>query len=107
MADPRLDAGLAALRDGKFGDSDEHLAVQKLTEELDEIAWKTQQTAKERDSPMQPYYEAFARARAAASVKCALYADPLKAALEAVYEAQAAVKDRAAIRTVVDSALNN
>jgi hypothetical protein len=33
--------------------------------------------------------------------------DPLKAALEAVYEAQAAINDRVAIRTVVDAALNS
>lgn len=107
LADPRLDAGLAALREGKFGDSSEHLAVQELTGELDEIAWDAQRTAEERDSSMQPYYAAFARARATASVKCALYSDPLKAALEAVYEAQAAINDRVAIRTVVDAALNS
>ena len=37
LADPRLDAALAALREGKFGDTGERSAVQQLTRELDMI----------------------------------------------------------------------
>jgi hypothetical protein len=105
LADPRLDAALAALREGKFGDTGERSAVQQLTRELDLIAWEAQKTAEERNSSMQPYYAAFARARAAASVKWALDSNPLNAALEAVYEAQAAVGDLQAVKTVVETAL--
>ena len=105
LADPRLDAALAALRGGKFGDTGERSAAQQLTRELDMIAWEVKKTAEERNSSMRPYYTAFARARAAASVKCALDSNPLNAALEAVYEAQAAVADLQAIRTVVETAL--
>jgi hypothetical protein len=105
LVDPRLDAALAALHDGNFGDTDERSAMQQLTRELDVIAWEAQKTAEEHNSSMQAYHEAFVRARAAASVKCALDSDPLNAALEAIYEAQAAVADLTAIRTVVDTAL--
>jgi hypothetical protein len=105
LADPRLDAALASLREGKFGDSGERSAVQQLTRELDAIGWEAQKTAEECNSSMQPYYAAFARARAAASVKWALDSNPLNAALEAVYEAQAAVADLQALRTVVETAL--
>jgi hypothetical protein len=107
LIDPILDAALAALRDGKYGDTYERSAVQHLTGELDVIAWETQKSAEEANSSMQPYYAAFVRARAAASVKCALDSDALNAALEAVYEAQAAVNDLTIIRTVVDAALTS
>jgi hypothetical protein len=105
LVDPRIDSALAALHDGNFGDSDARSAVQQLTKELDVIAWDLQKVAEESRGSMQPYHAAFARARAAASVKCALNSDPLSAALEAVYEAQAAVSDLEAIRIVIDISL--
>lgn len=105
LIDLKIDSALAAMHDGNFGDSDAHSAVEQLTKELDVIAWELQKVAEENGSSMQPYYAAFARARAAASVKCALYSDPLSAALEAVYEAQAAVIDLDAIRVSIDSSL--
>jgi hypothetical protein len=105
LVDLRIDSALAALHDGNFGDSDAHSAVQQLTKELDMNAWELQRVAEENGSSMQPYYAAFARARAAASVKCALYSDSLSAALEAVYEAQAAVEDLEAVRISIDISL--
>jgi hypothetical protein len=54
----------------------------------------------------QAYSTAFRRARAALSVGFALQRDPRSAALEAVYEAQAAVADLYAVREVVNDALD-
>jgi hypothetical protein len=105
LADPRLEAGLAALRSGKFGETDERSAVRQLAGELDETAFEARETAIERNSSMQPYHSAFALARAAASVECAMDPSPLNAALEAVYEAQAAIADLQAIETAIDTAL--
>jgi hypothetical protein len=76
-----------------------------LTEELDEIAWDAQEQAEAGVLPEQAYLAAFARARAAASVGFALEPDALHAALEAVYEAQAALADLEAVRVAVVAAL--
>jgi hypothetical protein len=54
--------------------------------------------------PEQAYLAAFARARAAASVGFALEPDALHAALESVYEAQAAV-GLEAVRVAIAAAL--
>jgi hypothetical protein len=105
LVDLRIDSALAALHDGSFGDSDAYSAVQQLTKELDIIAWELQKVAEENGSSPEPYRAAFARARAAASVKSALFYDPLSAALEAVYEAQAAINDLQVIRISIDSSL--
>jgi hypothetical protein len=93
LTDPRLDAALTALRGGALGATAERLDVQQLTHELDVVAWTIQETA--------TAGAASRRARAAAAVGCALESDALSAALEGVYEAQAAVEDLDAMRTVV------
>ena len=105
MADPRLDVALAALRGGGLGDTAERFGVQQLTDELDEIAWDTQELAEVGTVSRRDYSAAFRRARAAASVGFALISDALIAALEAVYEAQAAVADVDAVRTAVSAVL--
>jgi len=105
LADPRLDAALAAIRDCDPAAVAELSQVLALTEELDEIAWDAQEQAEAGVLPEQAYLAAFARARAAASVGFALGPDALHAALESVYEAQAAVGDLDAIRVAVADAL--
>jgi hypothetical protein len=105
LADQRLDAALAALHDGRFGDTAERSGVQHLTDELDQIAWDAQEKADSGLVSRQTYSAAFRRARAAASVGFALDSDALNAALEAVYEAKAAVADLDLVRSVVGAAL--
>ncbi|SRR6266851_2876024 len=67
LADPRLDAALAAVRDDVPAAVAELSQVLALTEELDEIAWNAQEQAEAGVLPEQAYLAAFARARAAAS----------------------------------------
>lgn len=105
LADPRLDEALAAVRDRTPGGRSVCSKAEQVTEELDEIAWDIQDQVDEEAASQEAYFEAFSRARAAAAVGYALESDPLKAALETVYEAQAALGDLKAIRTAIDSAL--
>lgn len=105
LVDSRLDTALAAIRDGAPGNRDECSAASRVTEELDERAWDIQEKVDEGMLPQEVYLEAFRRARAAASVGFALEVNPLQAALEAVYEAQAAVADLEAVRTAIDPLL--
>jgi hypothetical protein len=106
LVDPRLDAGLVALGSGAFGDTPERSAVLRLVDELDEIAWDVQDKAEASEATQQAYLAAFAKARAAASVGFALDSDALNAALEAIYETQAAVADLNAVREMVGAALD-
>lgn len=105
VTDQRLGAALTALRNDRFGDTAERSGVQRLTSELDEIAWDAQEKAEAGTVSRDAYLAAFRRARAAASVGFALDCDALNAALEAIYEAQAAVGDVNAVRAAVNAAL--
>ncbi len=105
LSDPRLEAALGALREGRLGDTSERAGVQCLAREIDEIAWDAQERAENGDGSRETYVIAFRKARAAAAVGFALEADALTAALGAVYEAHAAVKDLQALRSVVITAL--
>ena len=78
--------------------------VLALTEELDEIAWDVRSNLRQR-AAQQAYLAAFARARAAAAVRFALEPDALCAALESVYEAQAATADLQAVRAAFATVL--
>jgi hypothetical protein len=104
LVDPRADAGLAAVRDEAPAAIAECSLVLSLTEELDEVAWNTRDQVEAGMLPEQAYLAAFARARAAASVGFALEPDALHAALDSVYEAQAAV-GLEAVRVAVAAAL--
>jgi hypothetical protein len=105
LLDPRLDVALAAVRGHDPAAVADRSQVLALAEELDDHAWEAQEQAEAGLLPEQAYVVAFALARAAATVGCALEPDALKAALESVYEAQAAVDDLAAIRGAVAAAL--
>lgn len=107
LVDPRLDAALAAMREGAAGNGAERSAASSVTEELDETAWDIQEKVDAGTQSQQAYLEAFRRARAAASVYFALDSNPLDAAREAVYEAEAAVGDLEAIRTAISPAMAN
>ena len=104
LSDPRLNDALFLLRSGNSG-KDEQWVVDRLTEELDEKAWDTQDQADAGNVSKQVHLEMFSRARAAASVGFALGGNPLESALEAVYEAYAAIGDLDAIKSVIRLAL--
>ena len=75
--------------------------MQALVDELDEAAWDLQRPVHSGGSPESAYLEAFRKARAASAVAFALDPDPHKAAIEAVYEAQAALGDVNPVRSAV------
>jgi hypothetical protein len=93
IQDTRLEAALANLAAGEWGDGPVRDALGVLIEELDEHAWDAQDAAERGDVDDSAYDLAFARARVATAVDCALDADPLQAALESAYEVQAGIDD--------------
>jgi hypothetical protein len=98
LEDPRLEAGLASLREMRTDVSVERRALQGLVDELDERAWDIQEDVDQGLAQESEYLVAFSMARAASAVWFALAADALEAASEAVYEAQAATGDLVSLR---------
>jgi hypothetical protein len=105
LADPRVDVAQAALREQRVGEGPERDAMRRLAEQLDGEAWDARERSDAGPYPPQRYLDLFARARAASSVWNALDPDPLVAALEAVYEAQAATGDLEEVRRLVTATL--
>jgi hypothetical protein len=107
VADPRLTAALACLESGAYGDSPDRVALEALTQELDEVGWRLQERVDAGAASEEEYVKAFTKARATNSVWCALDPDALVAAVEATYEARAALReDRNALRTAMEQSLN-
>jgi hypothetical protein len=84
--------------------------MQLLADDLDERAWRQREQYEQDQNEegrvsYQSYKTLFCQARAAASVAYALSADALEAALEAVYEAQAATSDIEAVRQAAEALL--
>lgn len=100
ISDARIDMALAALDRGEL-DGDMRVRLDGLVEELDQAAWEVQQRAHAGRALENDYVTAFAKARAASALACALDVDPKRAAMEAVYEAQAALGDLMPVRNVV------
>jgi hypothetical protein len=103
LLDPRAVAAQRALLAGTREAVDRE-SVDGLTKELDEEQWTLQERAQLSDAAQAAYLRAFAQARAASALWFALDDDPLKAAQEAVYEAQAAAS-LDTVRAAVDRAL--
>lgn len=93
-----VEDGRAALANGLTGPQHQS-RLHELVAELDERAFGLQE-----DHPDE-YIAVFCRARAAAALACALDSDPRIAALEGVYEAQAAVDEPERIIEAARSAL--
>ncbi len=100
LSDPRLDRALSIIRRQAAG-AKEQVELQSLVNELDEAAWEIQERVQSGGSPEEEYLQAFQKARAASAVAFALDSDPHTAAMEAAYEAQAAVGDVGPVRAVV------
>lgn len=105
LADPRIDAAFLASRNGRLGETDQREAVKQLEDELDERAWGVHEDLEAGRADNEEYLAAFARARAAGAVSWAMDDDDLNAALEAVYEAQAATGELGAVRRLIEEAL--
>jgi hypothetical protein len=111
LHDPVLDATVTALRENTPADVSAQDAVNRLTEQLDQIAWDLQERAEAGTASDDDYAIAFRRARAANTVAFALSDDAATAALETAYEAEAATEDiesvRAAVHGIINGAQNN
>jgi hypothetical protein len=91
LAGPQVDKALDALRDERWGESDERAELKALLDALDARAWDAQEGIDRGDATMEEYADLFCQARAAATVWFALDEDPTIAVSESVYEAQAAL----------------
>jgi hypothetical protein len=90
----RIDRAVEALRAARYGETSERAALKALVDELDEAAWDLQDEVEAGRPDQADYLAAFGRARAAMALWFALDGDPLEAAMEATYEAEAATDDR-------------
>ena len=98
--DERYRAGWRALTEGRFGESDERAGVSELVEELDEAQLDVQDAVEAGRAADADHETAFARARTANTLVCALDGDATLAACESLYEANAVVEDDDAIRAL-------
>jgi hypothetical protein len=101
LKEGRVDRAVEALRAGRFGETSERAALKVLVDELDEAASKLQDEVDAGHADPADYLAAFGRARAPMALWFALDADPLEAAMEAAYEAQAATDDGLLRREIV------
>jgi hypothetical protein len=102
ITDERVEHALAALRSGRFGDTQERESVKRLADDLDELAWRAQDRVEAGEAAQGEYLAAFRRARGVMSLWFALNDDPWVAATEAAYEACSAL-DKNDVREVVDT----
>ena len=102
LDDSRIQDVLVAGRNRQFGAGPEREALRVLVEELDERAWNIQdQDQDDGGAETQAYLEAFSLARAADASWCSLELNATEAALETVYEAQAATGEVGEVQQVV------
>jgi hypothetical protein len=102
LEDPRISAGLQALTQQNATTLETVDAVKMVVDELDEAAWDMQDQVDVGLRSGDEFDIVFARSRAATAVWYAFNPDPLVAALESAYEAQAA-SDLDALLTVIRS----
>lgn len=100
LEDPMVARGLDVLHAASIGDADLRREIMSRVEALDEIQWDLQDAVDEGRASEAEQLAAFERARAANSVYYALSLDPLEAALESTYEANAATGQLDRLREV-------
>jgi hypothetical protein len=107
LVDPRVQPALALLVENLHGTGEpaERAAIQALTDELDEAGWEVQERLESGDASEGDYLVAFRLARAAATLWFALSTDPMEAAAESIYEANAATGDLDIVRKAVALAI--
>jgi hypothetical protein len=101
LAAAELDQAFAAVHAEDFGDSPARTGIQQLTDRLDQEQWAVQERLDEGQATPAEHLKAFSAARAASALYYALDADPTTAALEALYEANAATGDLESLRRLV------
>jgi len=105
LRDDSVDALLSAVGRGEVGDTEEHRAVVAVVESLDARQWELQDRVDAGDAAVEEHLRAFSVARAASAAAFAADGDARVAALEALYEAHAAVDDLDALLRAVTPAL--
>jgi hypothetical protein len=93
MDDPKLTEALDAIRRRSFAIPDLRSRLDALKQELDEIAWDTQDRVEAGHATEEEYRRAFAKARAAAAIGFALDGS-LSASFDSLYEAYYAIDNR-------------
>ena len=106
LDDDDVRSGLLMLGRGEGSEVDV-TSLEVAVERLDEHAWSIQDAVDEGDAQPEEYLVAFGQARAAGSVFFAADADPLRAALEAVYEASVVVPDPSPLLAIIESELSD
>lgn len=101
LSNGRVETLLRLVGSGMVGDTAERRAVEAVVESLDERQWDLQDRVDAGDAAVADYLQAFAQARAASSAAFAADPDARVAALEALYEAHAAVDDLDGLRRAV------
>jgi hypothetical protein len=107
LTDRTITVALAAARKGTTGEQSVRTAVEELAEALDERQWNVQARVESGEADEEQHLKAFRAARAAAAVRFALDDDPVKAALEATYEAHAATGDLQELRKIIGRVTEN
>ncbi|MDM8531460.1 hypothetical protein QUF63_09835 [Anaerolineales bacterium HSG25] len=92
---------LKAIEATNYGDLSLQQRVKTVVDELDEIQWTMQDLLDEGKGDQTAYLKAFGHARAAQTIYSALDANPLLAATDAIYEANAATDDLANLEKVI------
>ncbi|MBR7828151.1 hypothetical protein KDK95_17675 [Actinospica sp. MGRD01-02] len=104
LDEPELAPALADLALGRWGGPGAQAAT-ALTDRLDAQAWGIHDEMEQGTAEQVEYRATFRRARAASAVAFALATDPRNAALEAAYEADAAIENLELIRGIVNEVL--
>jgi len=99
VTDKRVRRALELLGSTELDDA-QRRDLSSLTAEFDKRYWTAGEKRDAGETSEEEYLEAFARARAVASVAMAADPDPVHAALEAAYEAHAALGDDGFLATL-------
>jgi len=99
LRDPLINTGLEALTNHNYGDLLLRSKVEVLVESLDEVQWNLQDAMKEGKANRIDYEAAFQQARAAHTLYFALDSDAFLAAIDSLYEANAATGNPSKLST--------
>ncbi|MGW4929146.1 hypothetical protein ACWEOH_08340 [Agromyces sp. NPDC004153] len=96
-----VEALLGAIERGDVGETSSRRAVNVVVDALDGIQWELHDRLDEGTATTAEHLAAFARARAASAVYFAADSDARVAAMEALYEANAAIDDLDSLRSAL------
>jgi len=105
LTHPIVDGALNELEADLSSDASIKSQLEHLTEDLDKIQWDLQGDVDRGKAEHESYMAAFSRARAANALWHAFWEDPFVSAVEAAYEAHAAIGDLVVIERLVEAIL--